>query len=632
MKRKIKIQDVTPYQDSLKWKIHRNYFQKRGIEAWKTREVPFDITSNSQAAYQNAYLVFRMVENSAYKKGQKIKVLEMASGLGVFALNFIKTFTDICIENNKDYHENLHYMFSDYAQKSVEEAAKNKYLSELKDKGILDFYILDALNPKDATRLDGKKFNLEKESLTVAIANYLHCTLPIKVLRKKDNRFFENNTELYMLLDENEKDYLPEEIDAMIDNPVKVDLLAKLEEVAHYLEINIETQIKDDILRESYMQLLKSIDVSTAELPIGAVENLDKIMPFIKKTGGLIISDKGYANTEYMVGEHECFFSVHGNSFAHSLNFPLLEIYANKKGYFTNRTNDYLNSLQVLLVTKELNNNLDDEFVKQFVENNFNEDTHDYLDTGYKEKYEKNFAKAVRYYRKAIKHRVHDARVFFDIGSSYIGYGDQEKALYYLLNHPEDYLDEHDFDFEIGMAYDYSRDYSKALEYYTISAQKFPNQKETFFNLANVHHKMKNFLEAYVFYQKALILKSDYEIAITGMKNLKDDMFNDWLNKNGIEINLTDFEEIYKQAEKDFNQAITGNIDEDEIKKSLETFLALAEQMPAKAEIHSKIAMIFYVLGDIEKSHKYLDEANILNPNLQETGKLRNLLEKALVN
>ncbi len=628
MKRKIKIEDITPYQDSLKWKINRNYFQKRGQEAWKTREVPFDITSNSQATYQNAYLVFQMLESANHQKGEKIIVLEMASGIGVFALNFFKTFTEICFENNKDYYEDLHYMFTDYATKSLEDASKNKYLSELKEKGLLEFYVLDALNPENATRLDGKTFRLEKDSLTVAIANYLHCTLPIRVLRKKDNRFYENNTELFMLLDENEKEYSLEEIDQMIDNPVKINLLSNLEEVSHYLEINIDTHIKDIFLRDSYIELLKNIEIATAELPIGAAENIKKIMPFIKKTGGLIISDKGYADTDYMVGEHECFFSVHGNSFAHSLNFPLLEIYCNKINYFTQRTNDYMNSLQVLLISKEINPKVESEFVNQFIENNFNEDSHDYLDTAYKEKFEKNFAKSVRYYKRAIKHRKHDSRVYFDLGSAYIGYGDQKKALRYLLNHPEDYLEEHDFDFEIGMAYDYSKEYEKAIEHYTLSSVKFPNQKETFFNIANVYHKMQKFLEAYAFYQKALIIKQDYEIAITGLKNLKEDMFNHWLSTNGIEINLTNFDNIYKEADKIFNQAISENVNEEDLRKALEMFLGLIQQMPNKAEAHSRIAMIYFILGDTPQSKKYLKQSEMLNPNLSENIKLKNLLEQ----
>ncbi|RYX92975.1 hypothetical protein EON78_06350, partial [bacterium] len=366
----------------------------------------------------------------------------------------------------------------------------------------------------------------------------------------------------------------------------------------------------------SYVELLKNLDVATAELPTGACKNIDEIMPFIQSTGGLIISDKGYADTSYMEGEHECFFSVHGNSFAHSLNFPFLEIYANKKGYFSNRTSELLNSLQVLLVTKQLNNQVNNEFINQFIDNNFNEDTHDYMDTGYKEKYEKNFSKSIRYYKRVIKHRIYDSRVYFDLGSAYIGHGDQNKALEYLMNHPEDYLDEHDFDFEIGMAYDYLNDYPTALKHYMISSQKFPNQKETFFNIANVHHKMKNYLEAYMYYQKAIILKQDYDIALTGLKNLKDDMFNDWLDKNGIFLDATNFDQTFINAEKAFNNALSVEYNEDDLRSILDTFLDLADKMPNKLEVYSKISTIFYVLGDLENCQKYIEL--VRSPDTQE--------------
>lgn len=627
MKRKIKIEEITPYQDSLKWKIHYNYFQKRGGEAWKTREVPFDITSNSQAAYQNAYVVYRMIDTSNHKKGEKINILEIASGLGIFALNFIKTFTDICEKNDKDYHHDLHYMFTDFSPKSLIDASKNKYLNRMKEQGILDFYILDALNPQAIKNLDGTDYQMKSGSIDAVIANYLYCTLPIRILRKKDNKFYENNIELHMLLNEDEKDYNESEIASMIDNPVAMDLLTRLEEVNHYLEVNINNYIEDEILRSSFIDLLKDMKVATAELPIGACESINKLLPFLKNTGGIIISDKGYADTDYMLGEHECFVSTHGNSFAHSLNFPLMEIYFEKKGIFSTRTSDYLNSLQVMLIRKEMNDDIEREFDNQFINTNYNEDTHDYMDTAYKEKSEKNFSRSVKYYLRAIKYRVHDARIYFDLGNAYIGYGDQNKALEYLLNRPDDYLDEFDFDFEIGMAYDYLQNYQKALEYYHSSMEKFPNQKETFFNIANVNHKIRNYKEAYTYYQKALDIMPAYEIALNGMKNLKEDMFTDWLRNNNMETTDSDYNELYKKAEKAFNDAISNSVDIDNLWQACEMFLEIVEKAPNNSYAHAKLALIFYILGDIENCRKYMHNSNVLNPNSQEILKLEKLLE-----
>lgn len=630
--KKIKVEEMTPYHKSIKWDIHNNYFHRRGNEAWKTREVPFDITSNSQAAYQNAMVAYQIIENSDYKDGKPINILEIASGLGIFAINFIKRFKEICELNGKNYHQNLHYMFTDYSVKNLEDAKKNKYISKLKDENIIDFYILDALNPKEMKRLDGKKFTLEKDSITLAIANYLYCTLPIRILRKKNDIFYEKHIEMYLNVEddvETDKD-LHDILNQFNDNG----LLNKIEEESYYEEINLDTYIKDDVLKDSFIELLKNIDVATSELPIGSCEGINKLMPFIKKTGALIISDKGYVNTDYMHGEHECFFSIHGNSFAHSLNFPLIDIYMNKKGFYPLRTTENLNSLQVMIIRKQLNDNVESEFINQFIDNNYNEDTHDYIDTGFKEKVEKNFLKALRYYLRALKYRKHDARVYFEIGSSYIGYGDYTKALDYLFNHPEDYLEEFDFDFEIGMAYDYLQFYGKALDHYNLSNEKFPSQKETLFNIGNVYHKMKNYVEAYKYYQKAISLFPDYEIAIRGISNLKDDMFNEWISTNQAKensYNMEQFEKDFKNIVDDFNKALSTKVDLENLQKINEMFLQLAELFPDKPEIYSKLALINYVLGDIEKTNFYMNKSISMGGDNFELKELEKLLSGATI-
>lgn len=626
--KKIKIEDLTPYHKSLKWEIHNNYFQKRGNEAWKTREVPFDITSNSQAAYQNACIAYKLIDKSNHKKGKSINILEIASGIGIFALNFIKTFTEICEQNNKDYHKDLHYMFTDYAVKNLEDASNNTYIYKLKEERLLDFYVLDALNPKNITKINGDKFNLEKESITLVIANYLYCTLPVRIIRKKEDKYYEKSIEMYLNITDNEN-YTKEQINEMITESSDPNFFNKLEEVSHYTEINIDTYINDDLLKESFIEVLRKINVATVELPIGACESINKIMPYIKKTGALIISDKGHANTDYMQGEHECFFSIHGNSFAHSLNFPLLEIYIDKKDFFSIKTSENLNSLQVMLITKQLDIDIENVFTNQFIENNYNEDTHDYMDTGYKEKSEKNFSRAIRYYLRCLKYRKHDVRLYFDLGSAYIGYGDYHKALDYLLNRPEDYLDEFDFDFEIGMAYDYLQIYPQSLDYYNKSNIKFPNQRETLFNIGNVYHKMRDYKQAYVFYQKSLEVSKDYEIAIKGINNLKDDMFNDWLNKNKIDNEsnkMNDFDKRFKEIVKDFDTALNSKVDFENLQKINYMFLELLKDFPNKPELISKIALINYVIGDIETCKEFISKSNSISGKTTEIMELEKLL------
>src|SRR6266404_3445363 len=101
---KVLLQSFTPYNKSIKWDINSNYYLKRGADAWLKGEVPYDITSNSYAGYQNALLLYHTVldmeKNNQLGENEKINVLELASGVGLFAINFIEQFRKIC-ENNK---------------------------------------------------------------------------------------------------------------------------------------------------------------------------------------------------------------------------------------------------------------------------------------------------------------------------------------------------------------------------------------------------------------------------------------------------------------------------------------------------------------------------------------------------
>src|SRR3989338_2368925 len=78
------LQDFTPYDSSLKWEIQNRYYQSRGSEAWLGGEVPYQITSNSVAARQNAELVYAAVEamerEGTLREDDAVRVLEMASG------------------------------------------------------------------------------------------------------------------------------------------------------------------------------------------------------------------------------------------------------------------------------------------------------------------------------------------------------------------------------------------------------------------------------------------------------------------------------------------------------------------------------------------------------------------------
>ena len=534
---KVKIQEETPYPYSIKWKIHNNYFQKKGADAWKKNEVPCGITSNPRMAYQKAKVVVEIINNNQVNIEGKIYILEIGAGLGLFALNFFKQFKEICKKENKNFHNNVHYLLTDYSEKNLKDISSNKYISKLRKTGSLDLYIMDALNPQSIKKLDGEKFDLKKESLMVVIANYVHCTLPLTIFVKKNDRFHERNIELFYNTDENIE--ITDEnkfIEDLINNPIEKKVLEKLEEKIKYKEIDINEYIKDETERESLVQAAKDFGTATIIFPSGSFQHIKAILPFMKAKGAFLISDKGHPLTSFMGGEKEFFPSVHGNSLAHDVNMPLIEIYANKLGLSSMRTSNVQYCLQSMLIIK--NNNIDENvsttFKNQFIDNNINEDVDDFLKVACDYWEKKDLAVSISFYLKALRPNPDDSNILYCLGRCYFECGDYHRALECYTKRDDDYFNTYNFNFEIARTLHTQANYQKAIDYYNKAlSDPFHQEKYIYYNIGLCWYSLKNYVQAYKYYKKALETDNTYEVALNGMQNIKNALFEIWVKSIG---------------------------------------------------------------------------------------------------
>jgi len=96
------LQAATPFDASLLWRFHNTYWEARGIEAWNRGEVPYYSTSNYASARQHAgfltELVLSQLESGRLGADGEIWVLEVGSGLGRFATNFLRAMEVACGE------------------------------------------------------------------------------------------------------------------------------------------------------------------------------------------------------------------------------------------------------------------------------------------------------------------------------------------------------------------------------------------------------------------------------------------------------------------------------------------------------------------------------------------------------
>ena len=362
---RVLLQDFVPYDSSKKWDIHHRYFQKRGGVAWLHGEIPYYVTSNTAAALQNAKMVAaavgEMEKEGSLKPTEPITVLEMASGLGFFAWNFVQMLRRLDQENGTSYARRLRYLFTDFSRQTVEDGRRVTALKELEDAGVLVFGVLDALDPSSAKTLNGDALALD--GCTAVITNYLQCCLPLTILRKMDDAWREKNVRLWIDVPEGEEE--DSFCNRALHEPVGFDVLGRLSEDEEYRDL------RAGVIRDPrHMQVMKALyaqmPIATVIYPYGSIQSLERTLPLLRNGGIVLHTDKGYPNISWSEGECKCEPSLHGNCFAHSFHFPLVEAYALAAGLAAARTEDEDLSIHTLLIEKRPQSRLQSLFHRLF--------------------------------------------------------------------------------------------------------------------------------------------------------------------------------------------------------------------------------------------------------------------------
>lgn len=80
--------------ESLIWPLQREFYRRRGTEAWTSGELPWYVTSNSFIARAYTRMVAGWLRDllaaGAIDRSQPVHVIELAAGSGHFAFLFLK--------------------------------------------------------------------------------------------------------------------------------------------------------------------------------------------------------------------------------------------------------------------------------------------------------------------------------------------------------------------------------------------------------------------------------------------------------------------------------------------------------------------------------------------------------------
>ena len=525
------LQKSVPYPDSLIWQLHRHYFHACGRPAWESGNVPSKITSNRRAAYQNARVVLEALRQQDFAADETAYILEVGSGSGQFAINFLNCFQSICEAESETFFERLHYMVTDYALPNLKAIAVHPGLTEYLDQGRVGLYLNDVLKPSELVPFDGSRFEPAAGMLSAVIANYVHCVLPMTIFRKKDGKYYEKHISTEMENSATKVTSTGDQIDLLAD-ALEPGLMAKFNLVPRYEPVALEAYIATPQIRQAVRAAADGSDPATIPVPVGTCLHLMGLQPFLKTNGICLISDKGFVNRDVMDGDNPFLPTIHGNSLAHQVNFPLVASFASSAGFAVIGTTDNTDILKTMLLVnaRKAPPPLADQFRELFVKSNGNIDASDFVKAANDYYREKKWKEAVVFYKKGLRLRQNSPYLLMRLSGCLQKLGKMDAALDCCRQGKvADGSRSLDFDFEQGRILYGQKKYAEALKHFELSETQFGGCKQGYYNMGLCWTGMKQLRKAHAAYAKALELDSGYQVVKEAIDKIKEQVFSNWL-------------------------------------------------------------------------------------------------------
>lgn len=306
-----------PYSQSLLWKLAQYYYLNRGQATWLLSETPYVLTSNLQFAYQLAWVIHAALESES-QLPDRLSFLETGAGHGVFSLNFLKAFKDVCQLEKSDYFSRLSYWISDYSPRYLQEIAAQPLLQPLLESGQVQLLQLDITEIESCRNLRGEKYLLPLGAFNAIFCNYVFDTLPLSVFQLQRGQLCQKWVSTR--IDPNVPAVLPPHLYALKDTVFVSEYRATRAEEAEFPWLT-------DFLQKA--QETGKTGLLPASEP--SLQALRGLYGHLQPGGLLWLADKGYIGEAWLQAI-DFWPQTYGLCVTHQVNFPLLGGYLHDLG------------------------------------------------------------------------------------------------------------------------------------------------------------------------------------------------------------------------------------------------------------------------------------------------------------
>lgn len=474
------VETVKPFSESLIWQLNRDFYNTKGIDAWRKNMVPHHLTSNSMTSKTYAELIFAFLKDLA-KKGhtqEKVYIIELGAGHGRMAFHTLKHLERLTAQKGLGL-PSFCYVLSDIVEDNLNFFHNHPQFQSYYKRGILDLTYFDAVGSQEMQlRHSGIKVSIESLNVPlIAIANYFFDSIPTDLFYFKDKKISACSVSLKTSED-------PEGMDSMT-------LLEKMKIDFYHDPLSDSPYYKQAILNnilEDYKDLLSNSYLFFPRTGLNCIKNLKQL----SKKGMLLLSmDKGFHEIKDLKKIQQPEMITHG-SMSFWVNYHAYGAYCNRlggKSFFPSFSTFHL-ELGCMLFLSDSEDYIETTVAYQRFVNDFGpDDFNGFKKLTYRHIAQLNLLELIGLIRLG----AHDSTFFINIlprlkqVSQQITFNERDCLaqtmhqvwdMYFTLNESDDLA------FEIGGMFYALGFYQEALDYFQHSISSFGKTADVYYNQA----------------------------------------------------------------------------------------------------------------------------------------------------
>ena len=333
---RILLQDWKPLTETLEWHLSRRTWSARGLDPFVQGEVPHVVNNVAWVAENAAAVLLARVREQELLP-DRIQVLELGAGLGLFARQFLASFRRLSREEAE--YGRLTYWVTDGSERTVERwEASGLFRDHAPHVRAL---VCDATRLRAASGGDGGSEaqraagpgRLPAASFHLIIANYLFDSLPATIVRPlPGGGFAEMQVRTYLDPDGQREiarrfGWETPELARIVEDPAPDERLASILPYCSF-----EVAFAPPAQPPRHQDLLSSLDrADRMALNHGAIDCLDSAVHLLRDEGMILYRDLGAGGREAMA--ERSYSARFGTTVVATLNFPLLDLHLRSLGF-----------------------------------------------------------------------------------------------------------------------------------------------------------------------------------------------------------------------------------------------------------------------------------------------------------